>query len=273
MIAASTVTGWPVALFTVLLGLIVGSFVNVLIHRLPRGQSVVFPRSRCPHCGTPIRALDNIPVVSFLWRRGRCRSCRGRIAWRYPLVELACGFLFFACVERFGLAAPAFAAAGFGALLLALALIDAQHLILPDGLTFLGMASGLGLAALGWLPTATFGEALIGVLAGAGALFLLAEAWYAARHEEGIGLGDAKMMAMIGAFLGWKGAVLAFVLAVLLGGTIGSVLLLLRLRGPKSRLPFGVFLAVGGMLALFWGPHPVERYLATAFGIDFGFEG
>jgi leader peptidase (prepilin peptidase)/N-methyltransferase len=266
MIEPLTVTGWPLALFAVLLGLVVGSFVNVLIHRLPRGQSIVFPPSRCPHCGSRIRPLDNIPVLSFLWRGGRCRDCRGRIAWRYPLVEIACGGLFLACMQRFGASAPGFAAAGFCALLLALALIDAEHLILPDGLTFFGMFAGLALAAIGWLPSASFTASLVGLLSGAGALFLLAEAWFAARREEGIGLGDAKMMALLGAFLGWKGAALAFVLGVVLGGIAGTVLLLLRLRGPKSRLPFGVFLAIGGLGALFLGAAPVDRYLDLALG-------
>lgn len=254
----------PFAVFAFLLGLVVGSFVNVLIHRVPRGISVVLPRSRCPHCGSPIRPLDNLPLVSFLWRRGRCRDCRGRISWRYPLVELACGLLFLVCAERFVAPGPAFAAAAFGALLLALAVIDAQHLVLPDGLTFTGMAAGLALGLAGWLPYSSLGESWIGLLGGAGALFLLAEAWYAFRGEEGMGLGDAKMLAMIGAFLGWKGAALAFVLAVLVGGLSGAVLLLLRLRGPKSRLPFGVFLALGAAGALFLGPAPVDRYLSLA---------
>ena len=255
-------TAWPLDLFAFLFGLVVGSFVNVVVHRVPRGLSVVAPRSSCPQCGSPIRALDNIPVLSFLVRRGRCRDCRGRIPWRYPAIELGCGLLFLACFARFAALPTALAAALFVALLVALAAIDREHLLLPDGLTFGGMAAGLGFAVAGWLPATTFLDSLIGLLAGAGTLFLLAEAWFAARGEEGLGLGDAKMMAMIGAFLGWKGAALAFVVAVVVGGITGAVLLALRLRGPRSRLPFGVFLAIAGVLALFAGPTPVDRYFA-----------
>jgi leader peptidase (prepilin peptidase)/N-methyltransferase len=252
---------WPFAAIAFLFGLVVGSFVNVVVHRVPRGVSVVTPRSRCPRCGSPIRALDNLPVLSFLLRGGRCRDCRGRISWTYPLIELSCGLLFVASLARFTALGPALAAAIFGSLLIALAAIDTRHLVLPDGLTFPGMAAGVGFALAGWLPTATLAESIAGLLGGAGALFLLAEAWYALRGEDGMGLGDAKMLGAIGAFLGWKGAAIAFVVAVVLGGAIGAALLLLRLRGPKARLPFGVFLAAGGLAALFLGTGPADRYL------------
>ena len=134
-----------VDLYAALVGLVVGSFLNAVIHRLPRGQSLVRPRSRCPWCGAPIRARDNLPLVSFLLLRGRCRQCSGPIAWRYPLVELLTAAAFVACVERFGPRPEAAAAATFLALLIALAAIDIEHLLLPDSLTFPGMAAGLAL--------------------------------------------------------------------------------------------------------------------------------
>jgi leader peptidase (prepilin peptidase) / N-methyltransferase len=245
-------------LYAVLLGLIIGSFLNVLVHRLPRGRSFVLPRSRCPWCGGVIAARDNLPIVSWLLLRGRCRKCSAPISPRYPLVEAATALLFLACLERFGATAHAAAAAIFCALLLALAVTDIEHLLLPDGLTFPGMATGLALQP--WLPP-TAAEALVGMLAGAGALFLIAELWLWLRGEEGMGLGDAKLLAMVGAFLGWQGALLSLFFGVVVGAALGIALLVAGRRGWKSRLPFGTFLALGALVALFTGNGPLDRYL------------
>lgn len=252
------------AVYAGLVGLVVGSFLNVVVHRLPRGQSLVRPRSRCPWCGVPIAARDNLPLLSFLLLRGRCRHCSGPIAWRYPVMEAVTSVLFVACLERFGLGWEAAGAAVFSALLLALAAIDLEHYLLPDALTLPGIAVGWTFRALvgrpDWFDGLLTGFA--GALLGGGLLFLVAETWLWLRGEEGMGLGDAKLLAMVGAFLGWPGVAVTFVVGCLLGAGAGMALVLMRRAGRRTRLPFGLFLAAGALVALFAGPVIVERYLA-----------
>jgi leader peptidase (prepilin peptidase)/N-methyltransferase len=242
------------------LGLIAGSYLNVVVHRLPRGASTVLPRSRCPWCGGAIAARDNLPLLSFLLLRGRCRRCGGPIGWRYPLVEAVTAAAFVLCVARWGPRPEAAAAALFCCLLIALAAIDVEHLLLPDRLTLPGVAAGWALQR--WLPGATLLEALVGAFLGAGLLLLVGETWAWLRGEEGMGLGDAKMLAMVGAFLGWKGVLMTLFVGCLLGAVWGVALLALRRAGPRTRLPFGAFLAAGALVALFAGPAPLDAYLA-----------
>jgi leader peptidase (prepilin peptidase)/N-methyltransferase len=248
------------------LGLVVGSYLNVVVHRLPRGISTVAPRSRCPVCGSPIRAIDNVPVVSFLLLRGRCRRCATPIPWRYPLVEATTGALFAACFLRFGASASALTAAILVSILLALALIDAEHYLLPDRLTVPGIAAGVLLQPLAsWarIGPGTWGAiagGLLGAAAGAALLAAIWGAWYLLRGEEGMGLGDLKMNAAIGAFLGWQGMLVGFLIAVAVGSAVGlSAVLVGRLK-LRSKLPFGVFLALGGGVALFAGGELVAWY-------------
>jgi leader peptidase (prepilin peptidase)/N-methyltransferase len=252
--------------YAAVFGLIVGSYLNVLIYRLPRGISTVLPRSRCPECGEPIRALDNVPVLSFLLLGGRCRACRARISWRYPLIEAATAALFVACLLRFGVTPEAPVAALFGSLMLALAIIDVDHMILPDVLTWPGIALGILLqplvswARLGEGPWAAVAGAAAGALLGAGVLLAVWLAWYLVRHEEGMGLGDVKMLAVIGAFLGWRGVLVALFIAALSGAAVGLTLMAWGSLGAKSKLPFGAFLAFGGLVALFVGEPLVRAY-------------
>jgi leader peptidase (prepilin peptidase)/N-methyltransferase len=244
--------------YAALFGLIVGSYLNVVIHRLPRGISTVLPRSRCPSCDAPIRARDNLPVLSWLLLRGRCRSCGALIAWRYPLVEAMTAALFVGAMERFGPSFEAAVAALFGSLLVALALIDVEHSLLPDRLTLPGIAAGLALQP--WLDWGGLVPALVGAALGAGILLALWGGWYLLRGEEGMGLGDVKMLAMIGAFLGWKGVAVALFAATFFGTVVGLGLVVAGRGGMKSRLPFGLFLSFGGAVARFWG-----RWLADAY--------
>jgi leader peptidase (prepilin peptidase)/N-methyltransferase len=245
-------------LYAALLGLVAGSYLNVVIHRLPREESTVLPRSRCPRCGALIRARDNLPLVSFLLLRGRCRVCRGRISWRYPLVEAATAVLFVACVERFGATWQAAGAALFVSLLLALAAIDYEHYLLPDLITLPGLLVGLLIAL--WAPWIDWRDAALGAILGGGGLWLLARVWLLLRHEEGMGLGDVKMLAMVGAFLGWQGVLVTVFLASFAGAALGLALVAGRRLDLKSRLPFGVFLAVGALVALFVGDRLVAAY-------------
>jgi len=256
---------WLTAAFAAALGLIAGSYLNVLIHRLPLGISTVTPRSRCPACETPIRALDNLPVLSFLLLRGCCRSCGARISWRYPLVEAATALLFVGCVIAYGPTLQALMAATFCCLMVALAMIDADHMILPDRITWPGIALGfLFHAALVLhlnLPWRHMLGPLFGCLLGGGLPLAIYGVWWLIRREEGLGLGDAKMMALIGTFLEWKALLVAFFFAVLAGAVVGLVLMGRSGEGLRTRLPFGVFLALGGLIALFAGPAIIGFYL------------
>jgi leader peptidase (prepilin peptidase)/N-methyltransferase len=240
------------------LGLLVGSFLNVLIHRLPREESIVRPGSHCPACGAPVRPFDNLPVVSWLLLRGRCRDCRARISPRYPAVELANGVLWSASFLR----APSWADFGSAALLssacLALAWIDADVRLLPDAITLPGIAAGLALS-FGSVERTPWSAAL-GAALGAGSLFLLGWLWEKFRKVEAMGLGDVKMLGMVGAFLGPGGVFLTVLFGSLLGSLVGIVLLASRKGGLKTALPFGVFLAMGAVAALFFGTPILDRY-------------
>ncbi len=245
-------------LYAGVLGLIFGSFLNVVIHRLPLGRSIVLPRSRCPFCDGDIHFLHNIPVLSFLALRGRCGRCRAPISWRYPLVELATGGLFVACAVRFGLTAEAAIGALFCLLMLALAMIDADHYLLPDKITLPGVILGLTLQP--WLPRTTFLEAVAGTLIGAGGLILTINFWYWLRDEEGMGMGDVNMLALVGAFLGWEGVAITLFTSALAGAVTGLALVMTGKLNLRSKLPFGTFLAAGGVVALLWGDQIAAYY-------------
>jgi len=241
-----------------LLGLVSGSFLNVVIHRLPRGESVAFPGSHCPACGAPIRPYDNVPVLSWLVLRGRCRVCRAPISARYPFVELANAVLWVAVFLR----APGWADFASGAFLcsacLALLAIDAEFRILPDRITLTGIAVGLTLSFFSRVrtPASSFAGAAIG----AGGLWLVAFLYEKWKKVEGMGLGDVKMLGMIGALLGASGVVVTVLLASVAGSLVGLALVAARRGSLQTALPFGVFLALGAVAALFWEPVLVELY-------------
>ena len=247
-----------VDVYAALLGLVTGSYLNVVIHRLPRGESTVRPRSRCPWCGGGIRARDNLPVLSWLLLRGRCRRCGAPISWRYPALEALTAALFVAVERSFGFTLEALAALVFACLLLALAAIDVDQFLLPDRLTLPGIV--VGLAAQPWLPRTSFLDAVLGVLVGAGLLILLINAWFWLRGEEGMGMGDVNMLAMVGAFLGWQGVLVTFVLATVTGALSGLALLAAGRLELRGRLPFGLFLALGAFVALVAGDRLVAAY-------------
>ena len=244
--------------FTAVLGMLVGSFLNVVIHRLPIGQSVVSPPSRCPSCGTRIRPFDNVPVLSWLVLGGRCRSCRARIPVRYPVIELANGILWVLVLR----AAPSWGDAATGAFLvsscLALLAIDYDHQLLPDWITLPGIAVGLGLSFVSIRRTPL--EAALGAALGAGALFLLAFTYEKIAGQEGMGLGDVKMLGMIGALLGPAGVLVTVLLGSISGSLVGIALILTRGGSAKTKLPFGVFLALGAIAAFFFGDPLVAWY-------------
>lgn len=248
-----------ILVYALLLGLIVGSYLNVVIHRLPRGVSTVLPRSSCPGCGAAIRIWDNLPLVSYVLLAGKCRHCRMRIAGRYPLVEAASGLAFAGCFLRFGPSVTALVAALFCSAMIVLAAIDLEHFILPDRITLPGIAAGLLLQP--WIPGVSLRSAALGAALGAAILLAVAGGWYLLRKEEGMGLGDVKMLAMIGAFLGVGGMLVTLFFAFLGGAVVGLAVAAVSRRGLKTRLPFGAFLAPAAVASLFWGQRLAELYL------------
>jgi leader peptidase (prepilin peptidase)/N-methyltransferase len=233
-------------------GLVVGSFANVCIHRLPRGESVVTPRSRCPACGAGIGALDNIPVLSYLVLRGRCRRCRARISPRYPAVEAANGLLYLALAATLGPVPRSFALMAFVTAVLVLGLIDLEHQLLPDVITLPGTAAGVAASFLPDSPVTPLGSVLAAVL-GFAALTSINLAYRATRGTDGFGGGDPKMVAMIGAFLGWRGALLALLVASFLGSLVGLGLMAFGGKTARHKLPLGTFLSLGALVVIFCG--------------------
>jgi len=240
------------------LGLAVGSFLNVCIHRLPRKSSIVQPASSCPHCGYVLRWFDNIPVLSYAILGGRCRKCRAGISIRYPIVEVLTMVIFVAHYLAFGLDIILVPRLLFACALLVLFAIDLEHHLLPNVITLPGIVVGLAFSAL--LPPGLI-DAVIGVLAGGGVLWLVGEAYYRYSGQEGMGGGDVKMLAMIGAFLGWKLMVLTLVLSSVLGSVVGILVIASRRGGMKHALPFGTFLSLGALVASLFGRQVVDWYI------------
>jgi leader peptidase (prepilin peptidase) / N-methyltransferase len=240
-----------------LLGLAIGSFLNVVIHRLPRRQSLVSPGSRCPSCGYELRAMDNIPVVSYAMLLGRCRKCGTRISPRYPVVELITAVLFVLHYFLFGWTPLLAVRLLFSAALVALFAIDLEHRLLPDVITLPGAA--VGLIASAFLPPG-LRDALIGMIAGGGVLWAVGEAYYRYAGEEGMGGGDVKMLAMIGAFLGWQLVLVTLVFSSIAGAVIGLVVIALKRGDMKYALPYGTFLAIAGAIASLYGDQIFRWY-------------
>lgn len=240
-------------------GLAVGSFLNVCIHRIPRGESIAWPGSRCPSCGAAIRWFDNIPVLSYVALGGRCRRCRAPIAVKYPLVELAAMLLFLAHAWVIGWQPLLVVRLAFSGALIVLFVIDLEHQMLPNRITLPGIA--IGFAASLWLWPG-WRDSLLGILLGAGILWGIAEAYFRVRREEGLGMGDVKMLAMIGAFLGWQQVLVTLVLSSVAGSLVGVALIVAGRGTMKYALPFGTFLALAAAAASLVGPEIVAWYVS-----------
>ncbi len=242
-----------------ILGLAVGSFLNVCIHRLPSNKSIVQPPSSCPHCGYRLRWIDNIPVVSYALLGGRCRQCRAPISMRYPIVEILTMAMFVLHYLVLGLDIILVPRLLFACAMIVLFAIDLEHHLLPNVITIPGIVVGLAFSAM--LPPG-FVDALIGALAGGGVLWLIGEAYYRYSGQEGMGGGDVKMLAMIGAFLGWKLVILTLVLSSLLGSLIGVGVLVVRRGGLKYALPYGTFLSLAALVSSLYGGRIVDWYVS-----------
>ncbi len=244
------------------LGAIVGSFLNVCIYRIPAGESVVTPASRCPACGTPIRPWDNIPLFSYVWLRGRCRACQARISSRYFLVELLTALAAVAVYGHFALSALAVVSFAFLCALIVITFIDLDHQIIPNVISVPGIGAGLLAAVLIGQPRWT--DSLTGLVLGGGLLWVVAEGYQRVTGHEGMGGGDIKLLAMIGAFLGWRAVPVTLLVGSLAGSLIGIGLILLRGGDRRAAIPFGPFLAAGAVCALFFGDALITWYLGLA---------
>jgi leader peptidase (prepilin peptidase)/N-methyltransferase len=251
------------------LGAIVGSFLNVVIHRYPREESIVFPASRCPNCSTPIRPYDNVPVLAWLWLRGKCRTCHEPISLRYPIIELANALFYLAIFQRTGMTPGFIAIAALASMTIVLIYIDLEIQILPDVIDIPGIAIGLGVGAahLGalypnLLLSRTLLESVIGAAVGAGVLLAIGMSYKLVRKIEGMGLGDVKMMAMLGAVLGWEPLFPLLLLASVAGAIVGIFVAARSAEGMQVAVPFGVFLGLAFLVVLFFGPTLWEWYLA-----------
>ncbi|MFZ0213185.1 MAG: prepilin peptidase [Candidatus Acidiferrales bacterium] len=274
-----------ITVFVFLFGLVIGSFLNVCISRLPQGKSIVMPASRCPKCATPIKPWDNIPVLSYVFLGGKCRACKTRISPIYPAVELLTGLLFLACYLVFGNSVATAKWAVFSAILVVLVFTDWRERLLPDRVNFTGLAIGLlfsffvrpedGTAL--WLanhlfefpppaPVISFVDALIGALVGGGVLWIVGEGYFRLRGREGMGFGDVKMMLMVGSFLGLRRTILTILVGSVIGAILGAVFILASRKGSDYELPFGTFLGAAALLVVFFGT-PVVVWYQSLFQI------
>lgn len=272
-------SGMLIAVFVFFFGLIIGSFLNVCIVRIPGGKSIVLPASACVKCGTPIRPYDNIPVVSYLFLGGKCRKCKNPISAMYPIVEFLTGLLFLGCYEVFGLTAEGLKWAIFSAIMIVLVFTDLRERILPDVVNFTGLGLGLLLSFFTTpvdgtafaltkrifqfpppAPVLSFVDALLGAAAGSGLLWLVSEGYFRLRGREGMGMGDVKMMLMAGAFLGLKRTLLTIFTGSVLGSVLGIMVIVARRKDSDYELPFGTFLGMAALLVVFFGTPIVYWY-------------
>jgi leader peptidase (prepilin peptidase)/N-methyltransferase len=246
------------ALYSFLLGLALGSFMNVCIYRIPLRKSIVRPPSSCPNCGKAIRFYDNIPLVSYLLLLGKCRYCRHPISWRYPAVELLAGLLSLAMFIRYGFGYQYILYLLFAAALVTISFIDLRHQIIPDAISLPGI--GIGFAAAFAAESISWLESFIGIIGGGGVLFLVAFAYERLTGRQGMGGGDVKLLAMIGAWMGWRALPFILLISSLTGAIIGFVFILAAGKGYRVRIPFGPFLSLGTLVYFFFGPQLTHWY-------------
>lgn len=245
--------------FAFIFGAVVGSFLNVCIYRLPNNESLVFPASHCPKCGYKIPPYDNIPLLSYLLLGGRCRFCKIRISPQYPVVELINGLLTLFLFMKLGFSLTFLVLFIFCSALVAITFIDLEHRIIPDVISIPGIV--IGFIASFFLPWLGWQNSLIGILAGGGSLLLVAYGYQLIAKKEGMGGGDIKLLAMMGAFLGWKAVPFIIFASSLVGSVIGITLMLVQKKDSKLAIPFGPFLAFGAILYIFFGRQLIHWYL------------
>ncbi len=238
----------------------IGSFLNVCIFRIPIGESIVYPPSRCPACEGKIRGYDNIPILSYFILRGKCRGCGESISFRYPIIEALTAVLILLLHARFGLGADFFVLSFFTCALIVITVIDLDHQIIPDRISIPGIPIGFA-ASLFVLSTTTWVDSLIGIASGGGFLLFIAIAYYLVAKKEGMGGGDIKLLAMIGAFTGWQGVIFVVFFSSLAGSVVGILYIVFSGRGTRSPIPFGPFLALGAYVYFLVGEELINLYM------------
>lgn len=245
--------------FSFLFGAVVGSFLNVVILRLPdREQSIVYPASHCPQCSTPLHWYENIPLISFLALRGKCRTCKAKISWRYPAVELSMALLSMALFDRFHLGFDFFFYFIFTAALLVIIFIDIHHQLIPDVISLPGILLGFGGSFFS--SSVSWQQSALGILLGGGTLYALALGYYLLAKRDGMGGGDIKLLAMIGAFLGWQSLLYVIFASSVLGSIIGVAAMFKQKKGGQTRIPFGPFLSIGALSWLFFQQNIIKLW-------------
>lgn len=256
--------------FSFIFGTMVGSFLNVCISRLPTHQSIITPSSHCLSCKQPIAFYDNIPILSFIILRGKCRKCKAPISYQYPLVELLSGLFSLIFMIKYGLSLNYIVYFTFSAALLTITVIDIKHQIIPDNITLPGIGVGLLISFL--VPNLTFLDSLIGTVVGGGSLLLVAGGYYLFTKKEGMGLGDVKLLAMMGAFLGWRSILFIITVGSFSGALVGITVMLLKKKDRRYAIPFGPFLSLGALSYLLLGEEIIHCYIQLHFWIK-GFIG
>jgi len=242
-----------------ILGLIIGSFSNVCIYRIPKNESIVFPASHCPNCHTPIKAIDNIPILSYLILKGKCRKCGEKISIRYPIVEFLTGAIYLLVFLIYGRSYQTLIYALLSSSLIIISFIDLDDQIIPDEISLPGIVIGLALSFI--VPYISYLNSLLGIIIGGGIIFLIALAGLAIFKKEAMGGGDVKLSAMIGAFIGWKYIMISLFIGFFIGAIAGILLILLKIRNRDDLVPFGPFIVLGSFITLLWGENILSWYL------------
>jgi leader peptidase (prepilin peptidase)/N-methyltransferase len=253
-----------ILLFFFILGAIVGSFLNVCIYRVPKRESLIYPASHCTHCGRPIKFYDNIPLISYILLGGKCRYCKEHISIRYPVVEGLSGLLCTALFIKHGLTLPFVLYFCFAALLLIITFIDIDYQLIPDIISLPGIFIGLGSSFL--MPHLSWLESFFGILIGGGFLFFVAIGYKWLTGRDGMGGGDVKLLAMMGAWLGWKAIPFVLLSSSLIGAVVGGGSLLINKKGLRHTIPFGPFLSLGSIIYIFFGTELTNWYITYSIG-------
>jgi len=243
------------------LGLIVGSFSNVCIYRIPRNESVIYPASHCPKCRTKIKPIDNIPLLSYILLKGRCRNCGSKISIQYPVVEFLTGLIYLIVYLIYGLSIQTLVYIILSSALIIIAFIDLQEQIIPDIISLPGIVIGLILSFI--VPYMSFINSALGALVGGGIILIIAWVGSIIFKKEAMGGGDVKLAAMIGAFLGWRYTIISLFLGFFIGALVGIILILSKIKSKEDMVPFGPFIVLGSIITLLWG----EKILAWYIGI------
>ncbi len=252
------ITNYLTEFLVFVFGICIGSFLNVCIYRLPESKSIVHPRSMCPRCGTLIAFYDNIPIFSYIALRGKCRHCAARISFRYPVIECISGIFAVGVFLKYGLSFEALIYFTFIATLLAITFIDIDHQIIPDVISLPGIP--IFFAASFALSDITLVESILGILIGGGSLWIVAQLYYVLTRKEGMGGGDIKLLAMMGAIIGWKGVLFTIFVASAIGTVVGMLVMVKSRTSMKLKVPFGPFLAIGAIAYIFLGPQLIAWY-------------